>query len=86
MLGAQRSGGRKEARFWRAAEADRVHCGGVVREDAAAAVGVQKDTKPYNSRRGAGRQAASQEGDRGVVAAARPQGIASSQRNLFEQR
>jgi hypothetical protein len=45
-LGAQRTGGRKEARSWRAAAADRVHCGGVVQQTAAAAIGVQGDTNP----------------------------------------
>jgi hypothetical protein len=45
------TGGRKEARSWRTAEADRVHCGGVVRQTAAAAIDVQEDTKPYKSNR-----------------------------------
>ena len=44
MLGAQRTKGRKEARSWRATATDRVHCGGVVRENAAAVIGVQEDT------------------------------------------
>ena len=86
MLGAQRTGGRKEARSRRAAAADPVHCGGVERETTAAAIGVQEDTKSYTSRRGARRQAAPQEGDRGIVAEARPQETASSPRSLFARR
>jgi hypothetical protein len=34
----------KEVRSWRAAASDRAHCGGVVRNTAAAAIGVQEDT------------------------------------------
>ena len=41
---------------------------------------------PSKFRRGAGRQAASQEEDRGVVAEERPQGTASSPRSLFARR
>ena len=46
MLGAQRTGGRKEARSWRSTTANRVHCGGVIRETAAAAIGVNENTNP----------------------------------------
>ena len=46
MLGAQRTGGRKDARSRKAAMADRVHYGGVVRETAAAAIGVYEDADP----------------------------------------
>ena len=77
LLGAQRTGGRKEARSWRVVATNPVHNGGVVRETAATAIGVQEDTRPYTSRRGARRHAAPQEGDRGVVAEAKPQGTAS---------
>jgi hypothetical protein len=46
LLGAQMTGSHTEARSWRAASVDRAHCGGVVREIAAAAIGVQEDTNP----------------------------------------
>jgi hypothetical protein len=44
LLGAQRTGGRKEARSLKTATAVRVHCGGVVRETAATAIGVYENT------------------------------------------
>ena len=43
---AQKTRGRKEARSWRAAAADCVHCGGVIWKTAAAAIGVLGDTTP----------------------------------------
>ena len=80
--------GRKEARSLIAATTNRVHCGGVVRETAAAAIGVYEDTFPTGIHVQARRMevAASQEEDRGVVAEARPHGIASSPWSLFARR
>ena len=84
LLGAQRTKGRKDARSWRATATGRVHCGGGVRENAAAVIGVQEDTTFTRlGERGAGRHAASQEKDHIAVVAARPQGTASALWSLF---
>ena len=67
-------------------EADRVYCGGVYGMLPPPPSEFAGTPTPSEFRRGAGRQAASQEEDLCVVAAARPQGTASSQRRLFDRR
>ena len=56
-----------------------------VRETAAAAIGVSKNTDPKRSSEEQG-GAASQDEDLSIVAAKRPQGCALTERSLFERR
>ena len=87
LWGAQRTGGRKEARFWKVTATDRARCGGSVREHAAAASGVWQEHRPYMHVQARSKEAAaSQEEDYDVVAEERPQGTASSPRSLFAWR
>jgi len=79
----RRTGGRTESRFGGVAAADRVRCGGSVRESAAAATGVWKSPCVQVGDREA---SSHKKKALGVVAEARLLGTTSTPRSLFERR